>query len=131
MRFLPDIAIYPFHPRKFKNRILRDLETKAIDEYFWKYYADLLDAKINENNTEFIEAVMSFSCIELELRVELCVAPKNKDKVSQDDIKELVMKNLDTLDKLITFEDEDYRDDERFKEIFNRLKSESNIKEDE
>ena len=131
MRFLPGIHVRPFHARHFRNHKLNVIERTAIDEYFWNNFGKDLDEKIIKNNTDYIYAVMSFSRIESELNVTLCVSPKDKDKVSQDDVKQFVTKIMDTLDEAITFEDEDYRDDERFKEIFNRLKSESNIKEDE
>ena len=132
MRFLPDIHVRPFHARHFiKSHKLEVIERKAIDEYFWNNFGKDLHEKIIKNDTDYIHAVMSFSRIESELEVTLCVSPKDKDKVSQDDVKQFVTKIMDTLDEAITFDDEDYRDDERFKEIFNRLKNESNITEDE
>ena len=131
MRFLPGIHVRPFYPRHFRNHKLDVIEREAIDEYFWNFLGKDLDEKIIKNNTDYIYAVMSFSRIESELNVTLCVSPKDKDRVSQDDVKQFVAKIMDTLDEAITFNDEDYRDDERFKEIFNRLKNESKIKEDE
>lgn len=130
MKFLPVIHVRPFHVRYFKSHKLEVIEREAIDEYFWNYFGKDLDEKIIKNETDYIHAAMSFSHIESELEVALCVYPKDKDKVSQDDVKQFVAKIMDTLDEAITFGDEDYRDDERFKEIFNRLKSESNIKEE-
>ncbi len=131
MRFLPDIHVRPFHARHFRNHSLDVIEREAIDEYFWNFLGKDLHEKIIKNDTDYIHAVMSFSRIESKIEITLCVYPKDKDKVSQDDVKEFVAKIMDTLDEAITFNDEDYRDDDRFKEIFNRLKSESKIKEDE